>query len=273
MIKRVANLLNYEKSLSPRVHFDRDSEDRRTLTLHVGAVLTGLLNLYLGVQNRSQLYKSIVFITFTHSFYQYVRASFTCAVIDPGYITQEVLDMQPKEIVAAWPSPPGSPSSNVRKIDNKICPYCSKTKPKRAHHCGTCDVCIERYDHHCPYLDNCIGFRNFPYFFKVNVYGVSSGLISLISCFDQIISSDYYKPTFIKSNIWKTLLFIFTISLQTAGTAFNIKILFRTIYLTWRGQTLVEKKSGVRFYKTVRENYQLFLGKNWGWWLVMGGKR
>lgn len=51
------------------------------------------------------------------------------------------------------------------EILNKICPWCVIHTRPTLKHCYMCNRCVEDFDHHCIWLKNCIGAKNFYYFY------------------------------------------------------------------------------------------------------------
>ncbi|GLJ25160.1 hypothetical protein SUGI_0481280 [Cryptomeria japonica] len=121
---------------------------------------------------------AILVVTIVYTFYVLLLLLLTSAR-DPGIVPRALHPPEPDEFFESESFAEHSTGQTPRLsfprtkdlmingvlVKVKYCETCMVYRPPRCSHCSICDNCVERFDHHCPWVGQCIGQRNYLFFF------------------------------------------------------------------------------------------------------------
>jgi len=182
---------------------------------------------------------------------------------DPGIIPRH----PPSQLVESMPL--------EMKERMNYCPTCHIVRPPRTKHCRHCNNCIQVFDHHCPWTGNCVGARNYRFFYCFIIsITASSGFVLVMSANYLTrhltnIDSKYFNAIF--KDQWKTrggqflspLLIMWTLLVTILVGA----LLVFHMNLLCRGQTTNEylrgekNRGGIPHGNIFQNCFQLWCGK------------
>ena len=131
-----------------------------------------------------------------------------CAYMDPGIIPAKTVHLGQQQNINKVQNPRRFKFVEIANLQYKdkfkYCHTCiyiyiyheyldigNIFRPFNCSHCKICNVCIMGFDHHCPWLGNCIGKRNYKYFFQFIVFATIMELFIIAGALIHLVQITY----------------------------------------------------------------------------------
>uniref|UniRef100_A0A3B5RC68 Palmitoyltransferase n=1 Tax=Xiphophorus maculatus TaxID=8083 RepID=A0A3B5RC68_XIPMA len=186
-----------------------------------------------------------------------LRTSFSDPGVLPRATPDEAADLERQIDVAngttGYRPPPRTKEVviNGQTVKLKYCFTCKIFRPPRASHCSLCDNCVERFDHHCPWVGNCVGRRNYRFFYMF-ILSLSFLTIFIFAFVITHIILKYFKPAGCK---WAVVVCFFSVWSIVGLSGFHT-------YLISSNQTTNEDIKGSWSSKRGKDNYNPYSSGN-----------
>jgi palmitoyltransferase len=128
-----------------------------------------------------------------------------------------------------------------------FCHLCNTHVNGQTKHCGACQRCCANFDHHCVWVNNCIGGKNYAYFFTMIVLlFVHTSLIVAIN------SYFLYKTNTLPYYECKEGILIASMACNVLATVFVSYLIIYHIWLFFKGKTTYQHIVQQRIRKAER---------------------
>uniref|UniRef100_A0A8D0PFE6 Palmitoyltransferase n=1 Tax=Sus scrofa TaxID=9823 RepID=A0A8D0PFE6_PIG len=91
------------------------------------------------------------------------------------------------------PMPVFDRSKHAHVIQDLYCHLCETNVDPKTKHCSACNKCVLGFDHHCKWLNNCVGRKNYRYFFS-SVVSALAGLLCMFAILSYLFVQFLVDP-------------------------------------------------------------------------------